>query len=306
MADLLRKYKSLYSSTANTFSTGTGVTITPASVVGLPTDTEITLTFDRVNSGGTSTPSLNERIIGTISGANFVVRTSPSSGRGADSTTEQTHTSPVVEMIWNAKDWNDMIEWAVTEHAQDGSHKKVTGLTNNTPITMKNSGGTARSLININASDVTEVGNTSQTTKIKSGSSTTNGHTVPNASDDTVALIAATQTLTNKRITKRTSSTASASAPTPDADTTDVYILTALAEAATFGAPSGTPTQGQTLIIRIKDNGTARALSFNAIYRFSSDLAAPTTTVISKTFYLGFIYNSTDTKWDCVAQLNNF
>ena len=51
MADKLRKYKSLYSSTCNTFSTGEGVTITPASVTGLPTDTEITLTFDRVDSG---------------------------------------------------------------------------------------------------------------------------------------------------------------------------------------------------------------------------------------------------------------
>jgi hypothetical protein len=27
----------------------------------------------------------------------------------------------------------------------------------------------------------------------------------------------------------------------------------------------------------------------------------PTTTVISKTLYLGMIYNSTDTKWDVVA-----
>jgi hypothetical protein len=85
-----------------------------------------------------------------------------------------------------------------------------------------------------------------------------------------------------------------------------MYTVTALAEAATFGAPTGTPTNGQGLIIRIKDNGTARALSFNAIYRFSSDLSAPTTTIISKTIYLGFIYNTADTKWDCVAYLNNF
>lgn len=122
MADLFRKYKSLYSSTANSFSTGSGVTITPASVVGLPTDTEITLTFDRVDSSGTPTPSSNERIIGTISGSNFVTRTAPSSGRGADSTTEQAHTSPVVEMIWNSKDWNDAIDGFLTEHGQDGTH----------------------------------------------------------------------------------------------------------------------------------------------------------------------------------------
>lgn len=126
MADQLRKYKSLYSSTANTFGIGTGVTITPASVVGLPTDTEINLTFDRVDSSGTATPSKLERIIGTVSGGNLAVRTSPASGRGADSTTEQAHTSPVVEMVWNAKDLNDLIEWALGEHNQDGTHGAVT------------------------------------------------------------------------------------------------------------------------------------------------------------------------------------
>jgi hypothetical protein len=122
----------------------------------------------------------------------------------------------------------------------------------------------------------------------------------------TLATLAGTETFTNKRITKRIETTASSATPTPASDDVDMYTVTALAEAATFGAPTGTPTNGQGLIIRIKDNGTARALSFNAIYRFSSDLSAPTTTIISKTIYLGFIYNTADTKWDCVAYLNNF
>lgn len=98
----------------------------------------------------------------------------------------------------------------------------------------------------------------------------------------------------------RVSSTTSSATPTPNADTTDIYILTALATAPTFGAPTGSPSQGQKLIIRIKDNGTARALAWNAIYR-AMGTALPTTTVLSKTLYLGFIYNSTDTKWDLVA-----
>jgi hypothetical protein len=122
MSDLLRKYKSLYSSTTNTFSTGEGVTITPASVVGLPTDTEITLTFDRVDSSGTKTPSKMERIRGTVVGSNFVV----SSGGRAVEGTEQVHTSPVVEMIWNADDWNDTVDHILTEHNQDGTHKAAT------------------------------------------------------------------------------------------------------------------------------------------------------------------------------------
>lgn len=122
----------------------------------------------------------------------------------------------------------------------------------------------------------------------------------------TIATLAGTQTFTNKRVTKRVGTTADSATPTPAADDVDMYTVTALAQAATFGAPTGTPTNGQPLLVRIKDNGTARALSFNAIYRFSTDMPAPTTTVLSKTLYLGFVYNSTDTKWDCVAILNNF
>jgi hypothetical protein len=115
-----------------------------------------------------------------------------------------------------------------------------------------------------------------------------------------------TQTLTNKRIDKRVTSITSSATPTPNANTDDEYNITALTETATFGAPTGSPINGQTLLIRIKDDGTARALAFNAIYRFSADMPAPTTTTISKTIYLGFIYNSADSKWDCIAYIDRY
>jgi hypothetical protein len=126
------------------------------------------------------------------------------------------------------------------------------------------------------------------------------------AYDSTTTKNAAVQTLTNKRITLRVQSEISNATPTPDIDSYDDYQLTALAAPATFAIPAGTPTNHQKLLIRIKDDGTARAIDFNAIYRFSTDLAKPTTTVLGKTLYLGFIYNSADTKWDNIAQLNNF
>lgn len=108
------------------------------------------------------------------------------------------------------------------------------------------------------------------------------------------------QTLTNKRVTKRVGTTASSSTPTPNADANDMYTVTALAANATFGAPTGTPTDGQSLVIRIKDNATARTLAWNAAYRAVGSIL-PTTTVTSKTMYLAFIYNSADSKWDMVA-----
>lgn len=109
-----------------------------------------------------------------------------------------------------------------------------------------------------------------------------------------------TQTLTSKRVTPRIGTTASSATPTPDADSHDQYNVTALAAGATFGAPTGTPTDGQRLIIRVKDNGTARTLAYNAIYR-AMGVTLPTTTVISKTLYLACIYNAADSKHDVVA-----
>jgi hypothetical protein len=117
---------------------------------------------------------------------------------------------------------------------------------------------------------------------------------------ETLATLTGTETLTNKRINPRVSSTASSATPTPNADTDDEYILTALAAGATFGAPTGTPVQGQAMFIRIKDNGTARTLAFNAIYR-AIGVTLPTTTVISKTMYIGMVYNSTDSRWDILS-----
>jgi hypothetical protein len=133
--------------------------------------------------------------------------------------------------------------------------------------------------------------------------SNTTGVTLPTTG--TLATLAGTETFTNKRITQRVTTVADSATPTPAADDSDMFTVTALAQAATFGAPTGTPTSGQKLIIRILDNGTARALAWNAIYRAGTDVALPTTTVLSKTLYCGFIYNVAATKWDLVAVTNN-
>jgi len=110
-----------------------------------------------------------------------------------------------------------------------------------------------------------------------------------------------TTTWTNKRITKRAGTLATGT-PAPLGDTQDIYTVTALAANVTVSAPTGTPTNGQEIIIRILDNGTARTLTWNAIYR-SMGVVLPTTTVASKTMYCWFIYNTADSKWD-LNQLN--
>lgn len=283
--DKLRKYKSLYSSTCNTFSTGESVTITPASVVGLPTDTEITLTFDRVDSSGTKTPSKMERILGKITGANFVV----SSGGRAVEGTEQAHTSPVVEMVFNAYDYNDLIDAHLVGFNQDGTLKNSTVLT--TPVINTSVSGTAILDEDNMASDSAVKLATQQSIK---------------AYVD--AQPAATLTMTNKRINPRIVTAASYTTDTGtalDVSACDEFDVTAQAGALKLNNPSGTPVNGQKLIVRIKDNGTARALTYDTQFRASTDLALPTTTVLSKTLYMGFIWNSVDSKWDLLAVLNN-
>jgi len=79
-----------------------------------------------------------------------------------------------------------------------------------------------------------------------------------------------------------------------------LFVITAQAGALKFNNPSGSPIQGQRLMIRIKDSGAPRALTYDTQYR-ALGVSLPTTTVASKTLYMGFIFNSTDTKWDCIA-----
>ena len=115
--------------------------------------------------------------------------------------------------------------------------------------------------------------------------------------------ISSTNTLTNKRVQPRIVSASSYTTDTGTSlniDNCDLFIVTAQAGALLFNSPGGTLAQGEKLIIRIKDDGTARALTWNAVFR-AMGTALPSTTVLSKTLYLGFFYNSTDTKWDLVA-----
>lgn len=114
-----------------------------------------------------------------------------------------------------------------------------------------------------------------------------------------VPTISSTSTLTNKRVTPRIGTVTGTSTITPAADSSDQYNVTALWVNATFAAPSGTPTNGQRLTIRIKDDGSSHTLNWNAIYR-AVGVTLPTATTANKTLYVDLVYNSADTKWDCV------
>jgi len=113
--------------------------------------------------------------------------------------------------------------------------------------------------------------------------------------------ISSTNTLTNKRITKRTGTTTSSATPTINTDNVDFYSLTAQAVDITSFTTnlSGTPTDGQTLWIAI--TGTAaRAITWGASFE-ASTVALPTTTVTTARLDVGFVWNAATSKWRCVA-----
>jgi hypothetical protein len=118
-----------------------------------------------------------------------------------------------------------------------------------------------------------------------------------------------TQTLTNKRITPRATSLTTTTSPWAwSSDSYDIQAFTALDTALTINADGGTPTDGQKTVFRFKDNGTQRNLvwttagskSFRAV-----GVTLPTTTIftggVSKTVYVGCIYNENAGRWDAVA-----
>jgi hypothetical protein len=113
-----------------------------------------------------------------------------------------------------------------------------------------------------------------------------------------------TLTFTNKRVTKRITTITTSATPTVNTDNCDCVSITALAAAITSMTTnlSGTPTNFQTLIYRIKDDGTGRAITWGASFE-AKGVALPTTTTASKVTTVGFLYDTVSAKWGCVASV---
>jgi len=80
----------------------------------------------------------------------------------------------------------------------------------------------------------------------------------------------------------------------------NIHIITAIGAPFELQEPTGDIRDGDSLVFRILDDSTGRALTYTAKYR-GICAALPDTTVADKTMYLGFLYNSADDKYDMVA-----
>lgn len=121
------------------------------------------------------------------------------------------------------------------------------------------------------------------------------GFSSPMTSSATAPTGVVTSTLTGSNVNVQTS----ASTLTPDVSLFDQYDITALAANLTINLPDN-PVNGSKIVFRIKDNGTARTLTWAVVYN-SVGVTLPTTTVANKWLYVGAIYNSIAAKWDVIA-----
>ena len=148
---------------------------------------------------------------------------------------------------------------------------------------------------NLTVSGTLELGHATDTTLSRSaaGVLAVEGVVIPS--------ISSTNTFTNKRITKRTSTVTQSATPTINTDNTDVAHITGLAQAITSMTTnlSGTPVEGD--MLRIDITGTAaREITWGASFE-ASTTALPTTTVTTARLDIGFVWNSVTSKWRCLA-----
>lgn len=82
--------------------------------------------------------------------------------------------------------------------------------------------------------------------------------------------------------------------------TNDLVDVTALTTDATIEAPIGDVLEGQMLLIRIKDDGTSRALTWDSVYRGIGEVL-PTSTSSGMIMYFTCVFNGSDSRWDVIS-----
>ena len=118
---------------------------------------------------------------------------------------------------------------------------------------------------------------------------------------DPIITVQSADTIFSKKVVPRVITTTITSTLTPSGSTSggDLYSYQSLSQDLVIAAPIGTASDGILMRYRFRDNGTPRALTWNAIFR-PIGVTGYTTTTANKIMIIDTIYNSADTKWDIV------
>jgi hypothetical protein len=108
--------------------------------------------------------------------------------------------------------------------------------------------------------------------------------------------------ITSAHIVPRVTTITSSATPTINTDNTDAVTITALVTNITSFTTNltGTPSNFDKLIIRIKDSGGPRTIAWGSKFA-SSQATLPVTTVANKITTVGLIWDSVQTKWIALA-----
>lgn len=115
---------------------------------------------------------------------------------------------------------------------------------------------------------------------------------------ESVVTSAGTQTLTNKRVTQRVVTATDDATAVIDVAVTDDYELSAIANNTTFSF-TGTPTDGQWIVIRYKDAGVSKTLTWTGFVPIGVTLPAATTA--GKWGYVRVKYNAAASAYHALA-----
>jgi hypothetical protein len=248
----------------------------------------------------TATNSGDDVTVNVSAGTGTVTSVAATAGTGISITGSPITTTGTLNITNTAPDQTVALTGAGTTSIT-GTYPNFTITSNDSATgTVTSVAATVPSFLSVSGSPITTSGTLAITlsgTALPIANGGTGATTLAGAS---IATYTGTETLTNKRIDPRVTSAASASSLTPSVATADVYAYTALAAGLTINAPTGTPVDGDKLMFRLLDNGTSRALTWNATYTVIG-VTLPTATTISKTTYVGCIYNANNTRWDVIA-----
>lgn len=235
-------------------------TVPLASTSGLPTDTAVMITVNRVDTNGKKTGNY-EGIVGVVSGSNLI-----DCIRGVEGTAQAWTGGTVVEVLHTASNINELIDGILAEHNQDGTHK-------DTLVTSLKATGA-------------EVNTGTEDGKI----------VTPKAlADSTITTTTKTQTLTNKTLVQRvaTYTPSGAGTTTLDLSTGNIHTVTMPANTQTLAISNA--TTGQCFLVEVNNVTSQGALTWFTTIRWVDGSAGTLTGTNGKRDVFGFRVTGTGT-----------